>query len=168
MKKDWTASYWWPTVRLPRLKGKAATAAIFEGFLLTTGGETAFAEWPQIVHWEKDVKLGPERADFVLYHMEGPATVVVCEDGAIAPERMMEAAGRVTGLAVMLAERPGVGSVRRVLAITSVGNPILEALLTMYLERKHVELFAMGPLEEHAAIARAAIRQLEQIRGRRR
>ncbi len=78
---------------------------------------------PPILSWQPEFQVRRGRADFMLYHSDGSATVVELKDGAYGHQALLAGIGQVIGYAMQIGmNNPGISSLRKALVFSSCGS----------------------------------------------
>jgi hypothetical protein len=78
---------------------------------------------PPILSWEAEFPVRRGRADFMLYHDDGSATVVELKDGSYGVQSLLAGIGQVIGYAMQIGmNNPGISCLRKALVFSSCGT----------------------------------------------
>lgn len=91
-----------------------------------------FASTEDTLHTEMAFRYG--RADVVMFHLDGSATVVEVKDGAKGYTHVIQGIGQAGLYATQLALKGTVRKVRRALLWTTIGDPMGDAMIEMACE----------------------------------
>lgn len=130
------------------LHAEAGVCQLVE-LLLQEGKFAEAAGLPEVLHWEREYHLPRGRADFVLFHADGTATVVEVKKASDEARKVFGAIGQGMSYAVQLGYSRFLKGIRVVVAADMTGEESL--LLSQACEAAGAIWLPLGKMEEHEA-----------------